>query len=241
MIQIIPNFHPVAVHFPITLTIVAFAAALASQLFKKRVFANQLATISHYLLWLAAVTALVAVAFGWLAYNSVNHDDAGHAAMTVHKFWAFTTAAVLVLLALFDFKTQQSSAIMPMYLVCLLGLASVSVSSTAWLGGEVVYRHGIGVMSLPVQEDLEGRPHAHSAAEAHADKSQIRATQAEPAAGIKVTPSPQKPAMQGHDMNTMPMADEAANLIENQHQDDGDKNNSPVQDESKPHTHKHKH
>ena len=52
----------------------------------------------------ASFTALVAVAFGWLAYNSVNHDDAGHAAMTVYKFWAFTTAAVLVLLALFDFK-----------------------------------------------------------------------------------------------------------------------------------------
>ena len=249
MIEIIPNFHPVVVHFPIALTIVAFATALASQLFKKRVFANQLATVSHYLLWLAAATALVAVAFGWLAYNSVNHDDAGHAAMTVHKFWAFTTTAVLVLLALFDFKKQQSSAIMPMYLVCLLGLASVLVSSTAWLGGEVVYRHGIGVMSLPVQESLEGRPHAHSAAEAHADKSQVEATQAEPAAGIKVTPNPQKPAMQGHDMNTMPMADEAmpahdaeaANLIENQHQDDGVKNNLPVQDESKPHTHKHKH
>ena len=47
MIQIIPNFHPVVVHFPIALTIVSFVAALASQLFKKRVFANQLATVSH--------------------------------------------------------------------------------------------------------------------------------------------------------------------------------------------------
>ena len=249
MIQIIPNFHPIVVHFPIALTIVSFISALSSQLFKKRVFANQLATVSHYLLWLAAATALVAVAFGWMAYNSVNHDDAGHAAMTVHKFWAFTTAAVLVLLALFDFKKHQSSAIMPMYLVCLLGLASALVISTAWLGGEVVYRHGIGVMSLPAQENLEGRPHAHSAAEAHADKSQIEAPQAEPAAGIKVTPNPQEPAMQGHDMNAMPMADEvmpahdaeADSLIENQHQDDGVKNNLPVQDESKPHTHKHRH
>ena len=249
MIQIIPNFHPVVVHFPIALTIVSFVAALASQLFKKRVFANQLATVSHYLLWLAAATALVAVTFGWLAYNSVNHDNAGHAAMTVHKFWAFTTAAVLVLLALFDFKKHQSSTIMPMYLVCLLGLASALVSSTAWLGSEVVYRHGIGVMSLPEQENLEGRQHAHSAAEAHADKSQIEAPPAEPAASIKVTPNPEKPTKQGPDMNAMPMADEAmqahdsevANPIKNEHQEDGVKNNSPVQDESKPHTHKHKH
>ena len=249
MIEIIPNFHPVIVHFPIALTIVAFATALASQLFKKRVFANQLATVSHYLLWLAAATALVAVAFGWLAYNSVNHDDAGHAAMTVHKFWAFITATVLVLLALFDFKKHQSNTMMPIYFVCLLAVASALVGGTAWLGGEVVYRHGIGVMSLPVQENLEDRPHAPSAAEAHVDKSQVEATQAEPVAGIKVTPNPQKPAMQGHDMNAMPMADEAtplhdaeaANLIENKHQDDGVKSNLSVQDESKPHTHKHKH
>ena len=52
-----PNFHQVVAHFPIALTTVSFAAALASQLFKKRIFANQLATVSHYLLWLAAATA----------------------------------------------------------------------------------------------------------------------------------------------------------------------------------------
>ena len=136
-----------------------------------------------------------------------------------------------------------------MYLDCLLGLASASVSSTAWLGSEVVYRHGIGVISLPVQENLEGRQHAHSATEAHANKSQIEATQAEPAASIKVTPNLEKPAMQGYDTNAMPMVEDAmqvydskaANPIQNQNQNDGIKNNLPVQDESKPHTHKHKH
>ena len=50
-------------------------------------------------------------------------------------------------------------------------------------------------------------------------------------------------------MNAVPMADEAmqahdseaANPIKNEPQDDGVKNNLPIQDESKPHTHKHKH
>lgn len=160
MIQIIPNFHPVIVHFPIALTIVAFVTALASLFFKKRIFANQLATVSHYLLWLAAATSLVAVVFGWLAYNSVNHDDAGHAAMTVHMIWAFSTAAVLVMLATFDFKKHHTNIIMPIYLVCLLGLASALVGATAWLGGELVYRHGIGVLSLPEEEDA-GVAHDH--------------------------------------------------------------------------------
>ena len=111
-----------------------------------------------------------------------------------------------------------------MYLDCLLGLASASVSSTAWLVGEVVYRHGLGVISLPVQENLEGRQHAHSTVEAHANKSQIEAPQAEPAASIKVTPNLEKPAMQGYDTNAMPMVGDAmqaydskaANPIKNQ-------------------------
>ncbi len=34
MIEIIPNFHPVVVHFPIALTMLAFALALLSNLLK---------------------------------------------------------------------------------------------------------------------------------------------------------------------------------------------------------------
>ena len=178
MIQIIPNFHPVVVHFPIALTIVAFASAFAAQLFKKRAFANQLAIVSHYMLWLAAVTAVVAVAFGWLAYNSVNHDDAGHAAMQVHRVWALTTTALLVLLALFDIKKHQSSTVMPIYFVCLLGFTSVLVGSTAWLGGELVYRHGIGVLALP-QAEMESAGHENASAHEHGAGAEGEATNAE--------------------------------------------------------------
>ena len=162
------------VHFPIALTMVSFAAALASQLFKQRVFANQLAIVSHYLLWLAAATAIAAVAFGWLAYNSVNHDDAGHVAMGIHRVWAISTAGLLLLLALWDVKKHLLTTIIPLYFVVLLGVASASVGATAWLGGEVVYRHGIGVLSLPQSEDeavgheqgvQEHVPHEHSAHE----------------------------------------------------------------------------
>ena len=226
MIEIIPNFHPVVVHFPIALTIVAFISALSSQLFKKRAFASHLAIISHYMLWLAAATAIVAVAFGWLAYNSVNHDDAGHAAMTVHKYWAFTTAVVLVLLALLDFKKHLSSTIMPLYLVGLLGLASGLVGATAWLGGEVVYRHGIGVMSLPAQEssvqdsssqNAEGKPHEHGASNNNAEV-------------LKKEPA----SMEGHDMNAMPAMDETTPKPD---QKAPSHTHDQVQDESKPHAH----
>ena len=160
MIEIIPNFHPVVVHFPIVLTMVAFALALLSNLLKSHRLASYWSAASHLALWAAALSALMAVIFGWLAYNSVNHDDAGHVAMGIHRVWAVSTAGLLLLLVLWDIKKHLLTTIFPFYFVILLGVASASVGATAWLGGEVVFRHGIGVLSLPEEED-EGVAHNH--------------------------------------------------------------------------------
>ena len=102
----------------------------------------------------------MAVVFGWLAYNSVNHDDAGHVAMGIHRVWAVSTAGLLLALALWDIKKHLLTTILPLYFVVLLGAARASVGATAWLGGAVVYRHGIGVLSLPEPEE-EGVAHDH--------------------------------------------------------------------------------
>ena len=164
MIEIIPNFHPVVVHFPIVLTMVAFALALLSNLLKSHRLASYWSAASHLALWASALSALMAVIFGWLAYNSVNHDDAGHVAMGIHRVWAISTAGLLLALALWDIKKHLLTSIFPLYFVVLLGAASASVGATAWLGGEVVFRHGIGVLSLPEPED-EGVAYDHDAHE----------------------------------------------------------------------------
>ena len=51
-------------------------------------------------------------------------------------------------------------------LVIGLGLLGV----TGWHGGELVYRHGLGVMSLPVAEG-EGHDHVHADGEIHEHES----------------------------------------------------------------------
>lgn len=56
-------------------------------------------------------------------------------------------------------------------LVCLAGL-SMSVATTAWLGGEVVYRHGIGVLSLPASGGHQHGGHRHGEASESAIPSQ---------------------------------------------------------------------
>lgn len=156
--QIIPNYHPAVVHFPIALTIIAFLLSLAAYARPSHPSAAQLAAAGHFTLWLAAIGAAAAVLFGWLAFNSVNHDDAGHAAMLLHRSWAIPTALGLIFLAGWDAWKYRVNELISVPMLFLLFLLSQAIAVTGWLGGEVVYRHGIGVLSLPASE---GAGHSH--------------------------------------------------------------------------------
>lgn len=162
MPTIIPNLHPAAVHFPIALTLMALAFSALAKFFPNSRFAEQWAVVGHWSLWLAALTAVLAVALGWQAYNTVNHDDAGHLAMTIHRNWAIPTAIALVLLAVWDGWRHHIAHSMSWGVLVLLFVVSIAIGKTAWLGGEVVYRHGIGVMTLPAAEH-EATPKADGA------------------------------------------------------------------------------
>lgn len=158
LFQGIPNFHPIVVHFPIALTIIAFLLSIAAYARRSHPVSTQLAAAGHFTLWLAAIGAAAAVLFGWFAFNSVNHDDAGHAAMLLHRSWAIPTALGLILLASWDAWKYRVNELISVPMLFLLFLLSQAIAVTGWLGGEVVYRHGIGVLSLPASE---GTGHGH--------------------------------------------------------------------------------
>ena len=129
-------------------------------------YAALCAVLAHTTLWLGALAALPTVALGWLASNSVNHDEAGHAAMLLHRAWALATLAVLLLLAGWDAWKHKVDAIPVWPFVGAAIAAWMLVASTAWHGGELVYRHGLGVMSLP---QAEGPGHTHEHGAGHGD------------------------------------------------------------------------
>ena len=165
--QILPNYHPMVVHFPIALTIIAFLLSIAAYARRSHPVSAQLAAAGHFTLWLAAIGAAAAVLFGWLAYNSVNHDDAGHAAMLLHRAWAIPTAIGLILLASWDAWKYRVNELISVPMLFLLFLLSQAIAVTGWLGGEVVFRHGIGVLSLPSSEISEhGQHHEHGGKDA---------------------------------------------------------------------------
>ena len=162
--QIIPNLHPIIVHFPIALTIIAFLFSIAAYERRAHPISSQLAAAGHFTLWFAAIGAVIAAIFGWLAFNSVNHDDSGHAAMLLHRAWALPTVLGLALLASWDAWKYRVNDLITVPMLFVLFLLSQSIAVTAWLGGEVVYRHGIGVLSIPARESMGHGHHGNASA-----------------------------------------------------------------------------
>ena len=160
MIEIIPNWHPAFVHFPIAFATAAVFFVACGVVFKAKPWAQQCLLFGHWMLWGAAIFACIAAVFGWFAYNSVEHDEAGHQAMTLHAYWALSAVGALVVLAALDVRSRRFVGMPGSGFLVLLVVAWGLVISTAWHGGEVVFRHGVGVMSLPKPEN-HGHDHAH--------------------------------------------------------------------------------
>lgn len=159
MIEIIPNWHPVFVHFTVALLSIAVLLSLVTQFMSPSKIREQWQLVAQWNLWLGAGITVFTVAAGVVAYNTVAHDTPSHEAMTEHRNWALVTAALFFALAIWSWLRARAAK--PMSGVFLIGLliGGGLLASTAWHGGEAVYRFGLGVMSLPKADD-----HNHAAA-----------------------------------------------------------------------------
>jgi uncharacterized membrane protein len=151
-INYFPNYHPLIVHFPIVLLLIAAAMQIALMFFKNTVFNYTIITLT-----------VIGFITGWLA-ASVFH---AHAASNVstqamelfeeHEKLAFITIWLSGIASLFKiiglFTTKKWIEVISLLL--LLG-SSVAVSLAGHHGSELVYKQGIG----PKGEKLE-QEHKH--------------------------------------------------------------------------------
>lgn len=159
MIEIIPNWHPIFVHFTVALLIIATITHVLSHFLPKGDLANQLTIVARWNFWFGIGFTLPTVSAGWYAFNTVTHDAPSHLAMIEHRNWAVATFAFLLCIAGWKYYLSRQGKGLGWLFTGLLVIAAGLLMSTAWHGGELVYRYGLGVMSIP---KAEGSGHAHS-------------------------------------------------------------------------------
>lgn len=116
-------------------------------------------TVSRWNLLIGAMISIITVLAGWYAYNTVNHDEPSHLAMTSHMKWALGTFLLFVVVATWSFIQRKKEV--GLLLMALQLFATLMLLVTGFKGGELVYRHGLGVMSLPEAKANEGHEHQH--------------------------------------------------------------------------------
>jgi uncharacterized membrane protein len=167
MVEIIPNWHPVFVHFTIGLLVVSalfhVVAILNTKSTRNYIFEN----VANWNLWLGALAAVITVGTGWVAYNTVDHDTPSHIAMSNHRNWAMATSAVFIVLAYWSYSRARKAISLSWVLVMPIVLAALMLGITGYKGGELVYRFGLGVMTLP-----DTSPHHHVDADHDQDADQ---------------------------------------------------------------------
>lgn len=137
--------HPAVVHFPLALLLVGGAARAVS--FSRRAPA-WLEGASDWLLWLGAATAWLAVLLGHVAEDSAPHVPPAWRTLHDHEELATWTAGWYTALSVAVFWLRRQGrpgrwskpAIAAFWLLGWAGLLR-----TAYLGGELVFTHGMGV------------------------------------------------------------------------------------------------
>lgn len=165
-IEIIPNWHPILVHFTVALLSVSVALFLAESFVRKRPWHIQLVTVARWNLWLGALAAIATVIAGFDAFNSIPHSsEHQHLAMLDHRKWALSTAALFIVLAAWSLSVSlrgkaDFSKAKNLVFVSLMTVAGMMLATTGYKGAELVYRHGLGV--IPMQAGMTaGHNHSH--------------------------------------------------------------------------------
>ena len=161
MLEIIPNWHPILVHFAIALLSTSVGLFVLAAVLDSHRWRDQWLNAANWNLWVGTGFSILTALAGWYAYNTVAHDTPSHEAMTMHRNWALVTLVVFLLIAGWSVTIYRSrKKVTASFLVAAMVGAGL-LMTTGWLGAEAVYRYGLGVMSLP-QSEGDGHAHEHA-------------------------------------------------------------------------------
>ena len=181
--------HPIVVHFTIGIFAAALLLEILGALFKR----ESLKAAATWNLYLAALSVIFSFVTGLLAASRVPHNDQAHQIMETHETLGYVILGFILLLALWRLLLPSRFLARLEKLHLLVGLVGFGVMIySGYLGGEMVYTHGVAV--APVSRLLQSQGHEHGEGVTHHHESDQPAEKAE--SGI---PEEEKAPEQSHE------------------------------------------
>ena len=149
------SWHPVVVHLPL----VGLLFAVIFDLVAVQRHSTRWRDAATALWWIGFFGAAAAITTGLIAYNRVEHSDLGHEEMVLHRNLVLAAVAVLLITAIWRWRRPYSRGAALLGLLGALGLAGAG-----YLGGDLVYRHGLGIPTETLEEiahERGGHEHHH--------------------------------------------------------------------------------
>lgn len=162
-LSVVPNSHPMFVHFPIAFWLGALLFCCLGVLRPK----SGLFRAGRWLLHLGTLSGAVAVASGFLATAAMNHAAPGHELVHVHRNFMVTASVLSLALSCVVFALRRHDGIRPrLTQVALLLLLAGVVALGADRGAMLVFGYGMGVRTQAPTSETPGdhedaAPHAH--------------------------------------------------------------------------------
>ena len=140
-----PNIHPMLVHFPIVLFIIAVFLDLVNLLWKK----EWLHSSALAMFIMAALASMVTYLSGKQAIDSVSVPLNAELTASHHADWAMYTIfyfGIYTAIRSFLFWKKLDGNKLVTIILFLAGLAGCALlAKTADLGGKLVYKYGVGI------------------------------------------------------------------------------------------------
>lgn len=154
-----PNIHPLVVHFPIAILIIAVVFDFFSLIFRKQDWLSK-TTVSLFII--GALTAIVALYTGHEAAEHLQipktllHAVNTHAEWAQYTVWYFSIFAAFRLVLLWFNKNRISSISVIAFLLGFVGL--FLLYETGEHGGNLVYNHNLGTSAYQKELTAALRP-----------------------------------------------------------------------------------
>lgn len=143
--HLLPGWHPLVVHFPLALIVVATLCLSLARTWPGARLSQTLATVGTWNLCIGGVLVFVALGTGLAATVGLQAGTAARAALSLHVKAAVVTTLLVLLASVWRGAGNAAESRPSTLLLVVLWAATLALTVTGYRGGQNVYRYGIGV------------------------------------------------------------------------------------------------